>query len=541
LLPKKAGDCGVRLFFSGFFGPCRLDMRTGTAQPFRGLVIAGFLIAFLLFTGSGNAETLELAQGWNLFSLPKLPPDREVSQVFAGVLERVQVVWGYDNEGKRWQRYVPQKGDNTLSTLELTCGYWILLDEGVSIDISGWAPVTAPRMTLYPAWNLVGYLEEDGAEAAEKLDNPTIRYKWGGIWSWEALESPLGWREKQRYFGDLPFSPLVTMHRGRAYWISILPWAGPFEYNPFPPGILVSPSSIDFGTVASGDSSARQVTISSIGSGALTIQSVGITGTDRGRFSHTTACGVVAPASSCVVDVSFSPASEGPHEAALLVTSDDPLKDVVRVPLTGNGGRHPDAIRTYHIGDTFVYDTIGKRLGMQARGPVTNILVEEVTNPEGVVCTSMVMTGTLVYFGGTIPVDGKTLYYQDGEGSLYECGRYSNEAGQYVFVENRPETPNGVSLILQSPVVVGSSVSGVTYYTNGTWRDCTSTITARENVVTGAGIFSAFRETGTCTASGGSTTTSTRWFYPQIFYVKTVETISGAEVTATLDSYTFAP
>jgi hypothetical protein len=105
--------------------------------------------------------------------------------------------------------------------------------------------------------------------------------------------------------------------------------------NPVQPGALnASPTSLSFGDVASGSTSAAQtVTVSNPGSSAASVSSVGVTG----PFSQTNTCGSsIAAGGTCTVSVKFAPTSGGALTGTLTVATSAPGGPIT-VALSGTG------------------------------------------------------------------------------------------------------------------------------------------------------------------------------------------------------------
>lgn len=118
--------------------------------------------------------------------------------------------------------------------------------------------------------------------------------------------------------------------------------------NPIPepaPNISVSPTSIDFGTVNVGNSSAPQsFTISNTGTADLHISGMSLSDTTNYSLNvngGSSPCGsttpTIVPYGSCTVTVTFSPSSTGTKDANLTISSDDPDTPTLNVPLSGIG------------------------------------------------------------------------------------------------------------------------------------------------------------------------------------------------------------
>jgi hypothetical protein len=86
--------------------------------------------------------------------------------------------------------------------------------------------------------------------------------------------------------------------------------------------ISLTPSSLAFGNQnVKTASAARAITLSNGGSGALSITSIAINGTNPTDFSQSNTCGTsVAAGASCTISVTFTPQGAGARSAAVSVT-----------------------------------------------------------------------------------------------------------------------------------------------------------------------------------------------------------------------------
>jgi hypothetical protein len=102
--------------------------------------------------------------------------------------------------------------------------------------------------------------------------------------------------------------------------------------------VVLSPTGINFGNQKVGTSSVPvPVTLSNLGTSALSISQIAITGTNTGDFKQTNDCGSsVPPQSQCTITVTFTPKAKGQRSAAVSITDDDPTSPQ-SVPLMGNG------------------------------------------------------------------------------------------------------------------------------------------------------------------------------------------------------------
>jgi hypothetical protein len=157
---------------------------------------------------------MSFKKGWNFISFPKLPPDTSLSSIFEN--KPVRIVWSYDNETKRWKRWRPDLSFNTLSAIEPKKGYWVYADEPFQIETKDWIEPQDKTITLYPNWNLIGWLGEDGKSVDQALSS--LGDKWIIIWGWEDGV----WKARHRDPSvTLNFEPLDILNQGKAYWIKV--------------------------------------------------------------------------------------------------------------------------------------------------------------------------------------------------------------------------------------------------------------------------------------------------------------------------------
>jgi hypothetical protein len=109
--------------------------------------------------------------------------------------------------------------------------------------------------------------------------------------------------------------------------------------SPGTPSVSLSSSSLSFGTVLEGTTSAKQtVILSNTGSAPLGISSLAVVGVD---YSQTNNCGSsVAMGTSCAIDIRFSPSSSG--------------NDTTRIDITDNAPGSPHSISLAGIGTEFL-------------------------------------------------------------------------------------------------------------------------------------------------------------------------------------------
>jgi len=169
----------------------------------------------------GQRAAIELAQGWNLISLPVVPSSTSVAEVLSsieGYYDAVQSYAGQEAQGQ-WSSYstgVPEFA-NTLEQVDETMGLWISVTEHVTLSLLGSRP-KGPEIPLYAGWNMVGY------PLGEPLSVPEALASIGGQLSLVRCYDPTDEQDQWKHYD--PSAPawsndLQQMQPGRGYWIRV--------------------------------------------------------------------------------------------------------------------------------------------------------------------------------------------------------------------------------------------------------------------------------------------------------------------------------
>ena len=169
-------------------------------------------------------------------------------------------------------------------------------------------------------------------------------------------------------YGPYYTYPTVWTDIQTIYWYSFEPpranttkhdFAFRIEGTAFDPSILVTPESINFGSVVPAQTSVAQtVTITNVGSTNLVLNST-IVGPDQDMFDVapgvTNGCSLTGqsldPQTSCTLDVTFTPTTLGSKEASLRITTSlDPNVSIGQVALSGIGGEDVPSVPAGTVG-----------------------------------------------------------------------------------------------------------------------------------------------------------------------------------------------
>ena len=191
-----------------------------------------------------TAYNVQMADGWNLISLPLIPDVADIENVTAGLsffgeeitravwgdeaadelMPDIDKVWYYDATGEygtagEWLFFEPATGVGDLTEMEDGKGYWvevvspvgeevpppILTVYGVEL-VSG--PTLPPAYAVVDGWNLIGFKETWSMPFSQYLS--AVEGKYARIYAYDAYV--------QRFYLLGPGGP-TYMHPGSGYWI----------------------------------------------------------------------------------------------------------------------------------------------------------------------------------------------------------------------------------------------------------------------------------------------------------------------------------
>ncbi|HOD17281.1 MAG TPA: M14 family zinc carboxypeptidase [Candidatus Cloacimonadota bacterium] len=150
-------------------------------------------------------QEISLTAGWNLISLNVEPSDLSVGSVLSGIGSSVLQI----KDTKRTFSPAVASYFNTLSSINLTNGYWINLSAPATLTVTGTAVDPLSRsINLQTGWNLISYLPENALSVSS------------------ALASVSSYLQEVRsitqiYIPGGGSNTLTTMTPGQGYWIKV--------------------------------------------------------------------------------------------------------------------------------------------------------------------------------------------------------------------------------------------------------------------------------------------------------------------------------
>ena len=298
---------------------------------------------------------------------------------------------------------------------------------------------------------------------------------------------------------SVTFTPTATGARSAAVTItdnaSGSPQSAGLTGTGVAPAATLAPTSLAFSSVLVGATSAAQtITLSNGGTGALSLTSIAITGTNLGDFSQTNTCGTsVAAGANCSISVTFTPTATGARSAAVTIT-DNASGSPQSAPLTGTG-----------------------------TGPVATLSPTSI--PFGVVALGTTTAGTAITLSNTgtatLTITSITITGADTTDftDTTTCGK-SLATGA-----------NCTITVKFSPKAAGARAAAISISDNQTGSPQTVALSGTGGYTISGTISGAGGDAATVTLTSGSTTVAT-----------TIASIAGAyTLTAASGSYTVTP
>ncbi len=223
--------------------------------------------------------------------------------------------------------------------------------------------------------------------------------------------------------------------------------------------VSLSPSSVNFASQLVGTGSAPvALTVTNTGSGALVIASISFSGTNAADFTQKNTCTApVAPAATCLINVTFAPTAVGARTANMTI-SDNASNAPQSVPLTATAMNF--AIDPPNVAATSATITAGQtatyQLNLQSidgfAGPVTLTCSGA---PAGATCT-VVPTPITLAANATAPLPSAAFHHRPA--SNRESAPVTNAARP----PNSVSLANGDAILPAAPDTRGNTSTPVT-------------------------------------------------------------------------------
>jgi len=108
------------------------------------------------------------------------------------------------------------------------------------------------------------------------------------------------------------------------------------------PAVVLSPASLDFGTVTVGSSASRTASIQNTGTGPLNVTGISLCTGASPEFAWTPAAPLtIAAGQSAALTVTYRPTGDGADTGCIAVASNDPARPAANLQVTGAGSQPP--------------------------------------------------------------------------------------------------------------------------------------------------------------------------------------------------------
>jgi hypothetical protein len=179
------------------------------------IVVASDSIGISVYvTQIRTSYKMDLAEGWNLVSLPMIPSNNTISSVFSSIDGDYDAVQYYNSGDQK----DPWKDNEVTKSVELndlyevnhTMGIWIHIIKpgGTTLYVYGNEINVTQSITIRPGWNLVGYPSISNKTRDIALNNLFYTTDVDSIWMYDSEINK--WNE---------LGPSDYFEVGRGYWV----------------------------------------------------------------------------------------------------------------------------------------------------------------------------------------------------------------------------------------------------------------------------------------------------------------------------------
>jgi chitodextrinase len=221
------------------------------------------------------------------------------------------------------------------------------------------------------------------------------------------------------------------------------------------PAVNLTPTTVNFGSQSVGTSSpVTPVTLTNGGTIALNVTGISVAGAQAADFSQTNNClGSIAPATSCTINVTFTPVNGNTRNAAVTITDNAP-GNPHSVSLTGVGVGFSIAPQTIVV-------TPGHTQQFTVSGPGSSSVVWSVDGvPGGSAATGTITTAGLYTAPSAAGTHTVTVVTTDGTKSASATTYISVHPGVFTHHNDNARTGQNLSETVLSPSNVGSATFG---------------------------------------------------------------------------------
>ncbi len=285
---------------------------------------------------------IDLDAGWNLISWNVDTPTDDVEELFADIMDDVEVILGFEQGGFTFDPILPEF--STLQDCDHLHGFWVKMYNPRTLILNG-SPIAATTpISLEFGWNLVSYLPNEGFAPD---------YALGSVH--DMLDVAMGWKDggPETYDPFLPeYATLTEMAPKFGYWLNmdsdvmlVYPGAGPlvsFKQIPVRMNMAAKQNAVAASRIWV-DAFSRQLTLD------------GLTISGGTQIKAITSDGLVVGAGTVATDGKFG---------FMPIYGDDPMTDAIEGPSSGQTISF--VVGNVETNETFVWDADNRTVEISA-------------------------------------------------------------------------------------------------------------------------------------------------------------------------------
>ncbi|MBW7874574.1 MAG: hypothetical protein H3C47_01145, partial [Candidatus Cloacimonetes bacterium] len=182
----------------------------------------GKLLGLLFLVSMSFADTRQLAQGWNLVSVPISQPTAVGTWLAGKNLTTVTKIWTYDGGWKSWVPGQTEESGSLFSSFTVNRGYWFLLSSAASYEFSPSDAALQPLELSATGWTMVGFGNQTPLSFETQVlhqNHIDPNHEPGNIakvWGYEAVGGA-GWKQ----YTNATTNTTTTMNPGMAHWFLV--------------------------------------------------------------------------------------------------------------------------------------------------------------------------------------------------------------------------------------------------------------------------------------------------------------------------------
>ncbi len=167
---------------------------------------------------------IPLVAGWNLVSFNIQPASSAIAEVLNTVAGNYSLVYAWDAAGTgTWLKYDPAMlplSLNSLQNLDEGMGFWIKMNSGLTLTVSGSAPGVTNN-SLEAGWNLVGYPSRASLTLPDVFSQHGVGNDFSLVYAYHASDTADTWKKFDLAVTPVILNDLTELAPDYGYWVKL--------------------------------------------------------------------------------------------------------------------------------------------------------------------------------------------------------------------------------------------------------------------------------------------------------------------------------